>query len=149
MMYACYVSFPLLSLSRNDLTHTLSRSLTCSLALSLTHFVAPRSTCLSVSVSSFSLSLTHPSLETTSLCLTYSMSINQVEEDIDWLIHNSGVLSARGEQNPELAFEVNVLGYKFCLSSLCPRTHVHMWNHCVHIYTCVWGVLETEMKSNV
>lgn len=35
-----------------------------------------------------------------------------VEHHIDWIVHNSGILSARGEQNPELAFDVNIMGLK-------------------------------------
>jgi threonine 3-dehydrogenase len=38
-----------------------------------------------------------------------------VEHKIDWLIHNSSILSASGERNPQLALEVNVKGIQNAL----------------------------------
>lgn len=35
-----------------------------------------------------------------------------VEHDINWVIHNSSILSAKGEQNLELAFQINFMGLK-------------------------------------
>jgi threonine 3-dehydrogenase len=33
-----------------------------------------------------------------------------VEHKIDWVVHNSSILSANGERNPQLALDVNVKG---------------------------------------
>ena len=35
-----------------------------------------------------------------------------VENNITWLIHNTSILSAKGENFPELAFNVNIIGTK-------------------------------------
>ena len=43
---------------------------------------------------------------------THSMEKLIVENNINWMIHNSGILSAKGEMNLDLAFNVNILGVK-------------------------------------
>lgn len=44
-----------------------------------------------------------------------SLSQIVVEHKIDWLIHNSSILSANGELNPQLALDVNVKGIQNAL----------------------------------
>lgn len=44
-----------------------------------------------------------------------AMASTVVDNDINWLIHNSSLLSATGERNPQLALDVNMNGLKNAL----------------------------------
>lgn len=49
------------------------------------------------------------------VCNYQSMAKIVVENKIDWLIHNSSILSANGELNPQLAIDVNIKGIQNAL----------------------------------
>jgi threonine 3-dehydrogenase len=71
-----------------------------------------------------------------------------VDHNIDWVIHNSSLLSASGEQNPLAAIDLNVKG--MCLQLTNRRAKLREVRKCLSHHTIgLQNALEVARKYNL